>query len=166
MLKSTQMALSAQEMHWLPWFGKLGKLSMRWSCYLNESRYPVIESTFEGIAATRVKLLQGWAEAQWGTLDNLAQELQESFPDIKSSRLAETRELMEDFSEIGVADSNGRILASTATSRAADRLGQAALGRISTGAVADLVVLDEDPTENVSAYRRVASVYLGGVKVR
>ena len=117
MLKSTQMALSTREKHWLPWLGKLGKLSMRWSCYLNESRYPVIESTFEGIAATRVKLLQGWAEAQWGTLDNLARELEESFPDIRSSRLSETRQLIEDFSEIGVADPSGRILASTASAR-------------------------------------------------
>jgi imidazolonepropionase-like amidohydrolase/ABC-type multidrug transport system permease subunit len=53
-----------------------------------------------------------------------------------------------------------------ATSRAADRLGQPSLGRIAAGAVADIVVLDADPTENVSAYRRVASVYLGGVRVR
>jgi imidazolonepropionase-like amidohydrolase len=53
-----------------------------------------------------------------------------------------------------------------ATARAADRLGQSSLGRIAAGAVADLVVLDADPTENVSAYRRVGSVYLGGVKVK
>ena len=117
MLKSTQMALSKQELSWLPWLGKLGKLTMGWSCYLNESRYPVIESTFEGIAATRVKLLQGWAEAQWGTLDNLANELEENFPDIRAGRLSETRALMEDFSEIGVADASGRILCSTAASR-------------------------------------------------
>ena len=49
-----------------------------------------------------------------------------------------------------------------ATSRAADRLGQSSLGRVTNGAVADLVVLDADPTENVGAYRRVSSVYLGG----
>ncbi len=53
----------------------------------------------------------------------------------------------------------------SATSRAADRLGQSALGRVSTGAVADLVVLDADPTEQVSAFRRVVSVYLGGRKL-
>ena len=117
MLKSTQMALSKEELAWLPLFGKLGKLSMGWSCYLNESRYAVIESTFEGIAATRVKLLQSWAEAQWGTLGNLASELQDSFPDIRAARLAETRELIEDFSEIGVIGTDGRILASTAPAR-------------------------------------------------
>ena len=117
MLKSTQMNLSKGELAWLPWFGKLGKLSMGWSAYLNESRYPVIESTFEGIAATRVKLLQGWAEAQWGALDNLGRELEESFPDIRTVRLTETRGLMEDFSEIGIADLSACILASTAAVR-------------------------------------------------
>jgi imidazolonepropionase-like amidohydrolase len=49
-----------------------------------------------------------------------------------------------------------------ATSRAADRLGQTTLGRISAGAVADLVVLGSDPTDNVAAYRDVRGVYLGG----
>ena len=44
----------------------------------------------------------------------------------------------------------------SATSRAADRLGQSTLGRISAGAIADLVVLDADPTEHVGAYRRVS----------
>ena len=52
-----------------------------------------------------------------------------------------------------------------ATSRAADRLGQSTLGRISANAVADLVVLEADPTEDVRAYRRVQAVYLGGRKV-
>jgi imidazolonepropionase-like amidohydrolase len=53
----------------------------------------------------------------------------------------------------------------SATSRAADRMGQAQLGRISAGAVADLVVLSDDPTEHVSAYRHVKTVYLGGRQV-
>lgn len=52
-----------------------------------------------------------------------------------------------------------------ATSRAADRLGQTTLGRITPGAVADLVVLDADPTENITAYRGVRTVYLGGRKL-
>ena len=55
----------------------------------------------------------------------------------------------------------GEVLKS-ATSRAADRLGQSTLGRVTTGAVADLVVLEADPTEHVGAYRSVVSVYLGG----
>jgi imidazolonepropionase-like amidohydrolase len=52
-----------------------------------------------------------------------------------------------------------------ATSRAADRLGQSTLGRVTAGAVADLVVLGADPTENVAAYRDVRGVYLGGRKL-
>ena len=54
----------------------------------------------------------------------------------------------------------------SATSRPADRLGQPTLGRIATGAVADMVVLQADPTERVDAYRKVVSVYLGGRKIR
>jgi len=53
----------------------------------------------------------------------------------------------------------------SATSRAADRLGQSSLGRIAAGAIADLVVLDADPTEAVAAYRKVSTVYLGGQKL-
>jgi imidazolonepropionase-like amidohydrolase len=53
----------------------------------------------------------------------------------------------------------------SATSRAADRLGQSSLGRISAGAIADLVLLESDPTEQVGAYRHVVSVYLGGRKL-
>jgi imidazolonepropionase-like amidohydrolase len=50
-----------------------------------------------------------------------------------------------------------------ATSRAADRLGQKELGRIAPSAVADLVVLDADPTLDIRALRQVAAVYLGGL---
>ena len=53
----------------------------------------------------------------------------------------------------------------SATSRAADRLGQPSLGRIAANAVADIVVLDADPTEQAGAYRQVSSVFLGGRKL-
>jgi imidazolonepropionase-like amidohydrolase/ABC-type multidrug transport system permease subunit len=56
-------------------------------------------------------------------------------------------------------------LLKSATSRAADRLGQSSLGRIAAGAIADIVVLEADPTEAVGAYRKVSSVYLGGRKL-
>jgi imidazolonepropionase-like amidohydrolase/ABC-type multidrug transport system permease subunit len=52
-----------------------------------------------------------------------------------------------------------------ATSRPADRMGQSSLGRIAAGSIADVVVLDADPTEAVGAYRKVSSVYLGGRKI-
>jgi imidazolonepropionase-like amidohydrolase/ABC-type multidrug transport system permease subunit len=54
----------------------------------------------------------------------------------------------------------------SATSRAADRLGQPSLGRIAANAIADLVVLDADPSEQIGAYRKVSSVYLGGRVIR
>jgi imidazolonepropionase-like amidohydrolase len=53
----------------------------------------------------------------------------------------------------------------SATARAADRIGQPSLGRIAAGAIADIVVLDADPTEAASAYRKVSNVYLGGRKL-
>ena len=53
----------------------------------------------------------------------------------------------------------------SATSRPADRFGQSSLGRIAAGAIADIVILEDDPTERVAAYRRVVSVYLGGRKL-
>ena len=45
-------------------------------------------------------------------------------------------------------------------------MGQSTLGRIAAGAIADIVVLDADPTEQVNAYRKVSSVYLGGRKMQ
>ena len=50
-----------------------------------------------------------------------------------------------------------------ATSRAADRLGHKDLGRIAPGSVADLVVLDRDPSADIRALRAVRAVYLGGL---
>ncbi|RTL54437.1 MAG: methyl-accepting chemotaxis protein [Rhodocyclaceae bacterium] len=117
MLKSTQMSLSDGERNWLPWFGKLGKFAMGWSCYLNKDRYVAIESTFEGIASTRVNLLKGWAEQQWGNLNNLGRELEATFPDIDVESLTDLKKLAEDFNELFVIDTAGNIKASTAKGR-------------------------------------------------
>ncbi|HEY6898666.1 MAG TPA: methyl-accepting chemotaxis protein [Rhodocyclaceae bacterium] len=117
MLKSNQMSLSGQERGWLPWFGKLGKLTLGWSCYLNKDRYPAIESTFEGIASTRVRLLQAWAEQQWGNLDHLARELEASYPQVDVTSLNDAMKLAEDFSELFVLDPSGRVVASTVRAR-------------------------------------------------
>jgi imidazolonepropionase-like amidohydrolase len=50
-----------------------------------------------------------------------------------------------------------------ATSKAAMLLGADSLGVIAAGKVADLVVLDADPRENIANTRRITSVMLGGV---
>ena len=49
-----------------------------------------------------------------------------------------------------------------ATSRAAGLIGETERGAIQAGKIADLVLLDADPTESVAALRLVASVFQGG----
>ena len=71
-LKSNRMTLSSQERHWRPWFGKTGKLAMRWACFLNRDRYLAMENAFENFANYRVNLLQQWAEHQWRILSSIA----------------------------------------------------------------------------------------------
>ena len=43
------MQLSHEERHWLPWFGRTGKLAMRKACYLNRNRSASLKQTFENI---------------------------------------------------------------------------------------------------------------------
>jgi len=50
-----------------------------------------------------------------------------------------------------------------ATSRAAALLGADSLGVVAAGKVADLVVLDEDPREEIGNTRRISSVMLAGI---
>lgn len=112
-LKSQSMNLSRSEKRWLPWFGSTGKLAMGWSCYLNRHNYAAVEKTFEGIAATRVKLLQQWATNQWDQMELLAETLLEDYPDIALSTLRERLQAAADFSEIFVIDNQGKVTCST-----------------------------------------------------
>ena len=64
-LQSDLMPLSAAERSWLPWFGKTGKLAMGWACWLNKSRYPIMEQAFESIASTRIKLLHQYNKRKY-----------------------------------------------------------------------------------------------------
>ncbi len=112
-LKSEQMNLSAAERSWLPWFGATGKLAMGWSCYLNKKMYPVVEKTFEGIAATRVKLLHSWANSQWEQMHDLAVESAAYFPEVPQNLLQNRRDGAPDFSELFIIDSDGKVLSST-----------------------------------------------------
>ena len=50
----------------------------------------------------------------------------------------------------------------SATSLAAVSLGKDNLGRLASNALADVVVLDGDPTKDVRAYHRISGVYLNG----
>lgn len=121
MLKSNEMSLSPQERRWLPWFGKTGKLSMRWACFLNKRRYPVLEQTFEGIAGTRVKMLRGWAKQQWAMLSHFSEEVLEDFPPKAATVLQKKKPTFFDSSELFVIDTEGTVLASTYPARVGKR---------------------------------------------
>jgi methyl-accepting chemotaxis protein len=112
-LRSDSMPLSAAEKSWLPWFGKTGKLAMGWACYVNRSIYPVIEQTFEGIAETRVKLLQGWTQEQWEHLAELAAVLVRDFDRLDAKPLQDKLLQARDMSELFVVSPAGEVLVST-----------------------------------------------------
>lgn len=112
-LQSTRMHLTASERGWLSWLGKTGKLAMGWSCRLNRSIYPLVEQTFEGIAQTRVRILQNWTTAHWEHLAELADSLGKDFAQVDPQVLRSKREQAADFSELFVIDRAGQVLAST-----------------------------------------------------
>ncbi len=113
MLKSPRMNLSSAEKRWLPWLGRTGKLAMGWATFLNQDRYGDLEGTFEGFGATRVRILQSWAEMRWSQLASLAGELAESFPSVPHQRLVEKMGAARDFSEIFLVSPAGEVLDST-----------------------------------------------------
>ena len=112
-LKSNAMQLSAKERRWLPWFGINGKLSLGWSCFVNRSMYCAVEQTFEGIAATRVKLLQNWTNNQWQHLVSTANMI--DIDDLAACKkiFQDGLKSAQDFSELFVIDPRGKILIST-----------------------------------------------------
>ncbi|RJG13415.1 methyl-accepting chemotaxis protein [Pseudomonas cavernicola] len=112
-LQSTRMHLTASERGWLSWLGKTGKLAMGWSCRLNRNIYPLVEQTFEGIAQTRVRILQNWTTAHWEHLAELADSLGKDFAQVDPQVLRSKREQAADFSELFVIDRAGQVLAST-----------------------------------------------------
>ncbi len=52
-----------------------------------------------------------------------------------------------------------------ATSRPAEAIGLKDVGKLSSGYVADFLVLDANPVENIRATRQISAVYLGGAKL-
>jgi methyl-accepting chemotaxis protein len=115
-LRSTSMNLSHKEKTWLPWFGPTGKLAMSWSCRLNRHNYAAVEKTFEGIAATRVKILQQWVENQWNQMSFLAEQLAGSYAELQTSLLDDRLKAAPDFSELFIIDTSGKVTYSTYSS--------------------------------------------------
>jgi hypothetical protein len=115
-LKSDEMAMSSSEKSWLNWFGSAGKLKMGWACWLNKSRYPVVEKAFESIANTRMNILQQWTNSLWDSLETLSSQLrQNSRLDEKTLMTQLGRSLY--VSEYFVIDSEGYVLETTFSGR-------------------------------------------------
>jgi methyl-accepting chemotaxis protein len=112
-LKSSSMNLSLKEKKWLPWFGQTGKLAMYKSCFLNRHIYSPVEQTFEGIAATRVKILNQWVGSQWEQLEFIAKHISTSFPVVDLVWLNERLASAADFSELFVINMHGDVISST-----------------------------------------------------
>jgi len=113
MLKSSLMNLSSAERSGLRWFGPHGRLRLGWSCWLNSHRYELIEKTFEGIADSRRKLLVFWFDAQWSTVQSLAQRIDATTLQACSKELSEWKSQAADFSELFVIDRSGKVCASS-----------------------------------------------------
>lgn len=103
------MKLTSKEKRWLPWFGSNGKLSLAYSCFINRSTYGSIEQAFEGISATRIRLLKLWAKNHWQHLNNLSNTLNEH----TTTLLPKSLHNGSDFSEIFVINNEKKITHST-----------------------------------------------------
>ncbi len=113
-MKSRDMNLTPDERKWLPWRGANGKLSLGWSCFVNTSRYPAVERTFQSIADARVQALTTWAMEQWQFLQKLADEVADAWPPTKAHDMLELRRgHAPDFSELFLVDVSGQLLASS-----------------------------------------------------
>jgi hypothetical protein len=84
---------------------------------INKSTYAAVEQTFEGIAATRVKLLQMWTENHWDHIQALVGSVDitnlENSQTILKNKLASGT----DFSELFIINVEGKILSSSEISR-------------------------------------------------
>ncbi|MFT6906714.1 MAG: methyl-accepting chemotaxis protein [Oleiphilaceae bacterium] len=112
-LKSNSMNLSHKEKTWLPWFGQTGKLAMYKSCFLNRHVYALVEKTFEGIATTRVNILNQWVESQWEQLEFIAERASPNFPEVDLVWLNKRLTSLQDFSELFVINMHGVVISST-----------------------------------------------------
>ncbi|MBU2870098.1 methyl-accepting chemotaxis protein [Colwellia sp. E2M01] len=124
-LKSQQMKLSNKEKSWLPWFGSNGKLALGISCFVNKSTYSTVEQTFEGVANTRVKLLQMWADTHWDHLSLLSSDIDLTKLENNIQLLQKKNKEICDFSEIFILDQNSKVVVSSYPSRVGKRHEQA-----------------------------------------
>ncbi|RDL46085.1 methyl-accepting chemotaxis protein [Marinomonas piezotolerans] len=152
-LQSDSMALTTSEKRWLSIWGANGKLRLGWSCYVNRKAYKDIETTFEGIANTRVKLLQQFTNNVWDRLEQTALSLPSLSADV---HLADSLQLLQqslpEASEFMLIGMDATITYSTVSSRTGKAFEQtralqrAKRGRFLHGPYRDAVTLDLGPT--------------------
>ena len=123
------MNLSSAERGWLKWGGKTGKIAQGWGCWLNQSRYPLMEKAFESIAQTRIKIMQQWTSRQWSQLESCRGQLQ--YLDEKPAGILDKfYQLMPDATELFITDAQGKVVESTYKQRlGASDLNRNALSR-------------------------------------
>ncbi|MBU2885921.1 methyl-accepting chemotaxis protein [Gilvimarinus agarilyticus] len=112
MLQSERMQLSSAERRWLGWWGGNGKLSLSWSCWVNRSRYALMEQAFESIANTRIRIMHQWVESQWRHMQGVAARFEQADTEL-AVLLPRQRQRMKDCSELFVVSAEGEVLAST-----------------------------------------------------
>ena len=108
---------------WLPWSGRNGRLALGWACIANGSRRPLLEATFEGVAATRHRLLVDWTNGHWQFLEAVARDLAGACaqgspgfsPDL--ALLQAALDARPEISELAYVAADGRVVASTCQQR-------------------------------------------------
>ncbi|MEC4683278.1 MAG: methyl-accepting chemotaxis protein, partial [Nitrospirota bacterium] len=115
--ESRKMRLSLSERRWLPWFGRNGKLTLGFSCFLNREQYPTIEKIFIGLAKTRVAILQNWADHNWRLLASVAEEISCAPPERHGEILEEALGRTPEITELFVVDLKGCLSVSTRPDR-------------------------------------------------
>tara|TARA_R110000868_G_scaffold41077_10_gene140869 strand:+ start:4655 stop:6802 length:2148 start_codon:yes stop_codon:yes gene_type:complete len=106
-LRSDEMNLSGAERRWLPWLAGTGKLTMGWACWINNNRYAQLETIFDSLAATRVRLLQQWCENQWSGLQSVGQSLGPDLTLVSQDQLQGLRSKLPDASELLLLNATG-----------------------------------------------------------
>jgi methyl-accepting chemotaxis protein len=97
------------------WLGFKTGLPLWWSYRLNRRLKSDVEDIFEGIAQTRVQLLNGWVEEYWSHLSRLREQIQQNArTDVLLERLfSAAQKRGNDFSEIYLLDEKQTVLSST-----------------------------------------------------
>jgi methyl-accepting chemotaxis protein len=116
-LRSDEMDFRGKERRWLPWFGKQGKLALRWSVLVNRGQAERVEKTFAGLAQTRSQVLTGWATQYWRQLDSLARRVEATWNQPDSELLGRVHHHLPEVSEVFIVAADGLVRASTHAAR-------------------------------------------------